>query len=271
LSLFFVPMQPRTAWTDIFAEPFGEAGAAFDQRVSFGPRTESAGRLALNTPTIQGFGPRAPKRTAAYLVAAQEDPLLLPLAGVSGFVLTLDDVHGPYSNLRPHLQILGVSDWGVGLFGYVPGAQMARMIYDGRVVDTFDRRELHSDGPPLIEHNVKFSPPEGRPGRPIVRNDRRPTERVVNVYRTDPGVLALAESYYPDWYARVDSTTVPVFPVDGAFRGIEVPAGSREVTFQYMPESYRWGRVISFASLSICLLGLAHLTYFRLRHQFFKL
>jgi hypothetical protein len=249
LMLFFVPIQQRTSWDVVFRDPFGEAVGKTHDRVAFGPRTESAGRLALRTPTIQGFGPRAPKRTAAYLAKSQEDPLMLPMAGVSGFVLALDDVSGAYANLRPQLRLTGVSEWGVGLFDYVPGAQMARMIYEARVVDRFHANDLRSDGPPLIERRVKLSPPEGRPGRPIVRNDDRATYRTVNVYRTDPGVLALAESYYPDWYARVDNSMVRVFPVDGAFRGIEVPAGSREVIFRYLPQSYRWGRVISFASL----------------------
>ncbi len=271
LLLFFGPMQPRTPWNEVFADPFGGQAPEVKGRIAFGPRTESAGRLALNSATIQGFGARAPARTAAYLLRAQEDPMLLPRADVSAFVLTLDDMHGPYSNLRPHLKLEGVSEWGVGLFSYVPGAQPARMVYEARVVNGFNAKELSSSGPALLERNVALSPPEGRPGKPIVRNDGRPTYRTVNVYRTDPGVLELAESYYPDWFARVDNEYVRVFPVDGAFRGVEVPAGSREVVIRYVPQSYKWGRVISFAALSICLAGLAHLIWFRLQHQYFNL
>jgi hypothetical protein len=207
LLLFFTPMQPRTPWATVFADPFGGEGASIEGRIAFGPRTESAGRIALTSPTIQGFGARAPARMAAYLVRAQEDPMLLPRAGVSAFVLTLADMHGPYSNLRPHLKLEGVSEWGVGLFTYVPGAQRARMVYDARVVESFKASELSSTGPTLLERNVAFSKPEGRPGRPIVRDDGRPTYRTVNVYRTDPGVLELAETYastfeFFPWTAR---------------------------------------------------------------------
>ncbi len=271
LLLFFVPMQPHTPWSRVFADPFDGAAAEISGRVAFGPRTESAGRLALLVPTIQGFGPRAPERMAAYLLRSREDPLLLPRADVNGFVLNLDDVRGPFGNLRPQLQLAGVSAGGVGLFSYVPGAQPARMIYEARVVERFDPAMVSSQLPPLIERNVTLAKPEGRLGRPLVREDGRPTYRTINVYRTDPGVMALAESYYPDWFARVDEHYERVFPVDGAFRGVEVPAGSREVIVRYAPRSYKWGRAISFAALSICLAGFAHLVYFRLRHQFFNM
>lgn len=271
LALFFAPVQPRTPWSRVFADPFDGAGERVEGRVAFGPRTESAGRIALTSPTIQGFGSRAPARTAAYLVRAQEDPMLLPRANVSAFVLALADMRGPFSNLRPQMQLAGVSEWGVGLFAYVPGARPARMIYEARVVPRFNPAKLSSADPPLIEHNVALPAPQGQPGKPIVSDDGRPTFRTVNVYRTDPGILELAESYYPDWFARIDKSFVRVFPVDGAFRGVEIPAGSREVVFRYAPQSYRWGRVISFAALAICLGGLAHLIYFRIRHQFFNM
>lgn len=56
---------------------------------------------------------------------------------------------------------------------------------------------------------------------------------------TAPGVLVLTTSYSRFWRARVDGREVTVAPVDHAFTGIALPAGSHTVVFEYRPP-YRW-------------------------------
>ena len=56
-----------------------------------------------------------------------------------------------------------------------------------------------------------------------------------------PGLLAVSETYHPGWRAYVDSGEVPVWRINVAFRGVEVPAGRHRITFEYESRSYRLG------------------------------
>ncbi|NMC52887.1 MAG: YfhO family protein [Chloroflexi bacterium] len=65
------------------------------------------------------------------------------------------------------------------------------------------------------------------------------------------GYLVAAESYFPGWTASVDGLAVEVFPADGAFMGIQAPAGQHRVEFRYQPNSFRAGGMVTLLSLMI--------------------
>jgi len=271
LLLLFVPLQPRTPWADLAAPAPKEHRSASAGRIALGPGTETTGRTALHTSIVRGFSPRAPRRMVSFLRRAQDDPLLLTRAGISQFVLSIEDLSGPYANLRPQLRLVSVTAEGTGYFEYVPGAEATRLIHELRVVPRFRPELLDSSLPSLVEAAADAGAVEGRRGRPLLANSGNPMEQRVNVFQNDPGVLVLAQTYYPDWSARVDDAPVQVFSVDGAFQGIELASGSREVVFRYAPRMFRWGLIVTCGALSLCFLGLAHLVFFRVRNQFFKM
>jgi hypothetical protein len=67
-------------------------------------------------------------------------------------------------------------------------------------------------------------------------------DRVEVVARTDrPGLLVLTDVFYPGWKATVNGRDAPVHPVDLAFRGVVVGAGTSTVVFTYEPLSFRVG------------------------------
>jgi hypothetical protein len=68
------------------------------------------------------------------------------------------------------------------------------------------------------------------------RIDRYNDSQVEMTTTTDsPGVVVLADAYYPGWQAELDGKPTPIFPVDIAFRGVKVPAGVHTVTMEYRP------------------------------------
>jgi hypothetical protein len=67
-----------------------------------------------------------------------------------------------------------------------------------------------------------------------------------------PSLVVVAQSFYPNWRARVDGQSVPVWRANYAFQAIQVPAGRRAVTLVYDDKSFRLGLVIS----TITLLGM---------------
>src|SRR4030095_9312569 len=61
---------------------------------------------------------------------------------------------------------------------------------------------------------------------------------LVRVNQSAPGLLVLADTYYPGWTARVDGRPVPILRANYLFRGVAVPAGSHRVEFHYVPLSF---------------------------------
>ncbi|HXN34655.1 MAG TPA: hypothetical protein VN877_00695, partial [Opitutaceae bacterium] len=79
-------------------------------------------------------------------------------------------------------------------------------------------------------------------------------ERVVVRSSTGaPGILVLAEAWYPGWQATVGGRTSEVFPVNGWMRGVVVPAGDSEVVFSFRPRMLAAGLGISLASAAAIL------------------
>lgn len=54
-------------------------------------------------------------------------------------------------------------------------------------------------------------------------------------------MLVLSEMYFPGWVADLNGIPVKINKVDGALRGIIVPAGTSRVVLRYAPRSVAWG------------------------------
>ncbi len=63
-----------------------------------------------------------------------------------------------------------------------------------------------------------------------------------------PGLLVLADSYYPGWTASVDGSPATIYATNYLFRGVPVSAGAHRIRFEYRPLSVGSGAVLSAAS-----------------------
>ncbi len=79
----------------------------------------------------------------------------------------------------------------------------------------------------------------------------------VNVNR--PGILLLADTWYPGWKARVDGRQTPLLRADYVLRAVEVPAGEHRVEFYFDSPTVRTGAILSVvtAGASLLLIALA--------------
>jgi hypothetical protein len=71
------------------------------------------------------------------------------------------------------------------------------------------------------------------------------TEVVVAVQASSPALLVVTDTHYPGWRVRVGDASAALLRVDYAFRGVVVPPGPHEVTFEYAPRSVAWGAALS--------------------------
>jgi len=71
------------------------------------------------------------------------------------------------------------------------------------------------------------------------------------------GRLVLADTYYPGWSASVDGHPADIAPHDGALRSVKVPAGAKQVVFDYRPTSFKLGLAASgLGLLCVALIAL---------------
>lgn len=68
-----------------------------------------------------------------------------------------------------------------------------------------------------------------------------PDRVVVAVRATGPGLLVLADNWYPGWRAWLDGEQVPVVRTNHTFRGVYVTAGEHVVEFRFRPTALALG------------------------------
>ncbi len=93
-------------------------------------------------------------------------------------------------------------------------------------------------------------------------------ERVV-VEADSPGVLVLADSWYPGWEATVDGEPAPIRPGWGILRTVELPDDdvTHEVVFEYQSRSFQVGVAISATTFAVLCLVLIAASWGVFRHK----
>ncbi len=112
----------------------------------------------------------------------------------------------------------------------------------------------------------RYAVVEGNLAEPLPCTEERTSSRVtVQAYRAEqvvlrvetdrPGLLVLADTYYPGWEARVDGIPAAILPTNLLFRGVQVPPGEHRVVFTYRPWSWRLGLGLSGLGWALWSLG----------------
>jgi hypothetical protein len=69
-----------------------------------------------------------------------------------------------------------------------------------------------------------------------------------------PGLVVLADSFYPGWVATVDGEPATILATNHLFRGVPVPAGRHVVRFEYRPGSLMLGAILAAGGLVLLVL-----------------
>jgi hypothetical protein len=72
-----------------------------------------------------------------------------------------------------------------------------------------------------------------------------------------PGLVVLADIYYPGWRLTIDGAEAPIYRANRMMRGAAVPSGQHRLVYTYEPRSFVLGGRITAAGLAVlALLGL---------------
>jgi hypothetical protein len=109
------------------------------------------------------------------------------------------------------------------------------------------------DFDPLVQSFAEGAPfsfavgaPRGHPAT-FVRDDETEVELEATLER--PGLVVLADSFYPGWHATVDGRPAPIWATNHLFRGVPTGAGTHRIRFVYAPTSVRLGAAASVLAL----------------------
>ena len=78
-----------------------------------------------------------------------------------------------------------------------------------------------------------------------------------------PGLVILADTFYPGWRLTIDGAPAPIFRTNRLMRGAAVKAGKHTLVYTFEPMSFRIGALISIAG-AVAFLALV---LFRGRHR----
>jgi hypothetical protein len=69
----------------------------------------------------------------------------------------------------------------------------------------------------------------------------------------EAGWLQVSENWYPDWNATVDGAPAATVRGQFALLAVPIPAGAREVVFEFVSPAFERGRLVSLASVLVAL------------------
>ena len=235
--------------------------------------TRVSGRTALGEWPLAGnfvpqmFGTSGANlgRFQAFISRLDEEPLLLRRSGSPVLLLGKEDIQGSFAKARPVIRLDRVLESGAILFSDLETQSRVRLAYEGRPVGEFDPSQLSADQPPLLETPQPFTATQGNDGIAVLQRDETHTEIAVKIQQAKPGILILADAWYPGWTATIDGQTAEVFPVDGAFRGVLVDTGNHDVVFTYESASINRGKWMSLVGMLVLLGGIVRTVLPRFR------
>jgi hypothetical protein len=94
-----------------------------------------------------------------------------------------------------------------------------------------------------------------------------PGEVVATTQFAEPGLVVLADVYYPGWRVYVDEVEQPLYPTNLAMRGVFVTSGTHTVRFVYDPISFKIGGVVTVATLGLMALALGADRFYQRRYR----
>jgi hypothetical protein len=135
---------------------------------------------------------------------------------------------------------------------------MAEMVYSDdpfwhdptlRAFDPHGFAWLDQDGESELARYLPGSSP--RASETVKVSYPSPQHAELEVSLESPGMVILADVYYPGWELTIDGEPAPIYRVNRSMRGAAVPTGSHRLVYSYAPRSFRIGAILSIVGLGV--------------------
>jgi hypothetical protein len=181
-------------------------------------------------------GPDGPARRARWVesddVRVLRNEAAMPRAWVVHRARVLPPIRGMLlADRRPLLEEIFYQDDEIW-------HEPARRVYDPRRLAW-----VETDRPAEVDRFLSRVEPDPAETVTVDRDDPQRVE-LTAVLRS-PGLVVLADVYYPGWTLTVDGRPAEILRTNRAMRGVAVPAGTHRLDFRYEPTSFRAGLGLS--------------------------
>jgi Bacterial membrane protein YfhO len=120
----------------------------------------------------------------------------------------------------------------------------ARTVYDPRTLAW-----LESDDRGTLAPFLRGAVTGAEEAVTVVRHDPDCVE--LDARLATPGLVVLADVYYPGWTLTIDGKAAPVYRANRMMRGAAVEAGRHRLVYSFRPRSFRVGLVVSGCGLAL--------------------
>ncbi len=237
---------------DLKAESLPRDGAPPRSALPISLQRANAGAES-GTSTLTGFNNPALRRTwlTLYLLA-QKSPPTFHRAEVLDAVLINAAKYPSYFSLsvtaRP-------TDWAVVY--QAPAGPRVFLSFQPQVITPWENavEKIRAGHDFVTAALVETAVPGIDGGKGNARITAFDRNRVTVEAEADhPGLLVLAEAWYPGWSAAIDGVRAEVIPANAWMRAVAVPAGRHTVVFSYRPRWLPLGLAVTLAAALIAWL-----------------
>lgn len=117
----------------------------------------------------------------------------------------------------------------------------------------FDPRRMawvEVDDPRSLAGYLPNSPPLAGDSARVVLAESSPQRVVIEAALARPGLVILADVYYPGWKLTIDGKPAPILRANRLMRGAAVREGKHRLVYTYEPQSFRLGGLVSLAGIA---------------------
>ena len=83
----------------------------------------------------------------------------------------------------------------------------------------------------------------------------RPNHVTVKTRQAGNGFLVLLDTHLPGWTVKVDGQDQPILRANGLYRAVQLEPGDHTLEFDYFPEGFKEGLIVTGATLALCFAG----------------
>jgi hypothetical protein len=121
---------------------------------------------------------------------------------------------------------------------------------------------VETDRPKEVDRFLSRAGPDPSEAVTVTRDEPQRVE--LTAMLRSPGLVVVADMYYPGWNLTVDGRPAEILRTNRAMRGVVLPAGTHRLVFRYDPSSFRLGIALSLLGLT----ALAALVAWAFRERF---